>query len=689
MQKRLDTIRALAEQQQWAAARDSAPQVRLVAGPGTGKTYTIEKKVADLLNNGANPANVYVISFTRAACAELRSRIQAFCNNQPCAITAPQIRVSTMHALALRILRLGNLLSSYPSGTPIMLDDWEHRYIYDRELASTIGCTPTRATEIRLAHDARWQTLNSEHINQARVTPAEIQGFNAFHAARTNLYSCVLPGEIIFKCVEALQQGALLPTQLPLIDHLIVDEFQDLNVCDQEFVRLLSAQNTTLFIAGDDDQSIYSFRHANPDGIVQFDRTYPLSSTHVLTDCFRCAPAILSSASQLIMYNPNRVSKNLTPLYGAAVPPVQGRFMVWSFPSAQQEARTIAESCRELINAGMAGREDDILILISNRKVQLNVITQELGNLGLPFEPPRGASLTDNESIRAVYSILRIAKDQASGEEDYPSYRDILDVLSGVGHSTANAIADACIINNQNFRQLFYLPSLPNWLIGRAPTAVTRISTITQTVGTWSMTDILAMRASEINDLLSNQVFSSGTNALNNIALWNTLASSLPQEMTLEELIQFLSADTESDQQAILDLVAQRIGGGVQPASVPVQKKIRILTMHGAKGLSGKVVFIPGVEEGIMPNSKAIRATGLLIEQRRLFYVSITRAMICCITSHSALHTGAEAMVLGQNYTVRLPRSQFLTQIGIPSVNRSSGLTQIEASAIVSDINNL
>lgn len=684
-----ETQKAAAEQSQWNAARDSAPQVRLVAGPGTGKTHTIEKRVAHLLNNGATPNNIYVISFTRATCAELRRRIQAFCSNQPCSSIVHQIHISTMHSLALKILRRANLLTSYPSGIPIMLDDWEHRYIYDKELASEIGCTLTRATEIRLAHDARWQTLNPQHIDQAQITPSEIQGFNAFHATRTNLYSCVLPGEIIFKCVEALQLGALQPSQLPRIDHLIVDEYQDLNACDQEFVRQLSAQNTTLFIAGDDDQSIYSFRHANPNGIVQFDQTYPRSSTHVLTDCFRCSPAILNAASQLITYNPNRYPKNLTPLYGTAIPPVQGRFMIWSFPTAQQEARAIAESCRELINAGMAGREDEILILISNRRVQLNLLTQELGNLGLPFEPPRGANLTENESIRAVYSILRITRDRTTGEEDYLAYRDLLDLLSGVGHATAKSIADACISNNQNFRQLFNLPSLPHWLAGRAPSAVARISAVIQTVGGWNMVDTLATHASEIADLLATQIFTSGINAPNNIALWNSLASALPQEMTLEELIQFLSADTESDQQAILDLVAQRVGAAQPSTPAPVQRRIRILTMHGAKGLSGKIVFIPGVEQGIMPSSRAIQATGLLIEQRRLFYVSMTRSMACCIISHSALHTGAEAMALGQSYNVRLSRSQFLNEMRIASINRTVGLTVREASPIVSEVNNL
>ena len=287
--------KAQAEQCQWTAARDGAKQVRLVAGPGTGKSYSIEKRVAYLLTKGATPSNVYIISFTRATCAELRNRITRFCSTLSCANEATQVRVSTMHSLALRILRRANLLTSYPS-TPIMLDDWEQAKIYDRELAESIGCIPSRATEIRLAHDSQWQTLNPQYVNQAQITTSEVQGFNAFHSARTNLYCCVLPGEVIFRCVQALQQGVLRANQLPQIDHLVVDEFQDLNACDQEFVRLLCATNTILFVAGDDDQSIYSFRHADPNGIVLFQSIYPASATHLLTDCFRCTSDILNLA---------------------------------------------------------------------------------------------------------------------------------------------------------------------------------------------------------------------------------------------------------------------------------------------------------------------------------------------------------------------------------------------------------
>ncbi len=687
-----DRQRALAQERQWAAARDTSPQVRLVAGPGTGKSHTIEKRIADLLTGGIPAENIYAISFTRAACAELSGRVQLFCSTLSCADVASGVRISTMHSLALRILRRANLLTSYPS-TPMMLDNWEQSTIYDRELASSIGCSPSRAGEIRRAYDAHWQTLNPDYLNQARITTAEITGFRAFHAARTNLYCCVLPGEVIFKCVDALQHGALQQDQLPRIDHLIVDEYQDLNACDQEFVRLLCSQGTILFIAGDDDQSIYSFRHANPEGIITFPITYPQSSTHILTDCFRCTPAVLAPANRLITFNPSRVPKQLDALYGTAEPPVAGQVAVWSFSTAQQEAQAIAKSCKELLDAGLSGRENEILILVANRRVQLNLITQELGNLGLPYEPPKDASLTGYASIRVIYSILRLVREQATGEADYPAYRDVLELLHGVGQATAKSIADDCITHNQNYRDLYHLQSAPRWLAGRASAAVQRVISIVQAVSSWVMSDTLSARSADMEYVLRSLVFTTGGQATTAIAEWNTLSGALPQEMTLEELLQFLSADTETEQQAILDIVSQRIGTASQAAEsnshTPGQKKIRILTMHGAKGLSGKIVFIPSAEQGIMPNSAALQATGLLIEQRRLFYVSLTRAMACCIISHAAQHTGAAAMTLAQRSSVRLPRSQFLSEMGVTSVNRAVGLSQAEASRIIIDVNNL
>ncbi len=480
--------------------------------------------------------------------------------------------------------------------------------------------------------------------------------------------------------------GQIQPAQLPNIQHLIVDEFQDLNACDQELIARLSAQGAVLFVAGDDDQSIYSFRHADPTGLVSFQNSYPHSTTHVLNDCFRCTPNVLNPAATMIAYNPTRLAKNPTSLYLGSAPPVAGTTEVWSFPSEQSEVDALATSCQQLINGGMAGREDEILILISDRGLQLGPIAQALGNLGLPYDPPPGDALTTDDGIRADFCFLRIVRDLSTGQRDYICHRALLGLLSGVGITTAKGVADACVQNHQNFRDLFYLAAQPHWLNARQTAAVTRVSAVAQGLNGWALADTLATRTVQIDQLLGAVFQGAGNVAA--VAAWNALVATLPGGMTLEELLVFFGTDNDADRRLVFDRVNQRLGVPVNPAA-PQQRRVRIMTMHGAKGLSGKVVFIPSVEQGIMPSQRNIQAAGLLIEHRRLFYVSVTRAKAACVISHAALHTGASAFRLRQVPQVRLPRSQFLNEMQIASVNRVGGLTAQEAATVVTAVHNL
>jgi DNA helicase II / ATP-dependent DNA helicase PcrA len=677
-----------AENQQWIAARDGSREQRLIAGPGTGKSRTIEKRVCNLISQGEDPRRIYVISFTRATCRELTARIERFCADAGLEGKGADVAVSTMHSLALSVLKRANLLNQYPS-EPVMLDDWEQEHVYDEELSSVLGCKTSRAAEIRKAHDTEWHTLDPASIAQARITEEEVRGFNAFHSARSNLYCCVLPGEVIHRCVKNIELGNLQTDQFPPIARLIVDEFQDLNACDQRFVELLHASGGDLFIAGDDDQSIYAFRHADPSGIVRFHERYPNAVTHELTDCFRCAPRVLSPAVRLVEHNPERLRKTLVALYGSADPPVHGTLNVWSFTRMEDEARAVAESCKALIDAGMAGRENRLVILLSQvnpTSIQIDPIIRELGNLGLPFSVPAGKALTENEGLRAVYYILRVLRDLQQGKPDYPPYRGLLYLLHGVGRSIAKRIADDCINRGENFRRMFVDPPPPTWLGNREARAVTRVASIVSVVTHWKLEDTIANRLNDIGQLLTEKVFVGATQSAEHLASWLGLASQLPQAMQLAELLELLSPHTY-DQQEVLNEVYARLG---ETPDLPVApKKIRILTMHGAKGLSGDIVFIPGAVQGICPKAKSLQAAGLLIEQRRLFYVSITRAMAACIISHANTYTGAAAFALGQKPVLRLGRSQFLNEMDLRSVNRDSGLNPDEARAIMDDVRSL
>lgn len=113
---------------------------------------------------------------------------------------------------------MANVLATLYPADPMVLEDWERSNIYDQELAIALGCTPGRAEEVRLAHDAQWQTLNPQAIAQAAITNSERQGFEAFHTTRRNLYCCVLPGEVVYECVSRLQQCAIQSDQLPPIE---------------------------------------------------------------------------------------------------------------------------------------------------------------------------------------------------------------------------------------------------------------------------------------------------------------------------------------------------------------------------------------------------------------------------------------------------------------------------------------
>ncbi len=679
-----------AEAKQIAAAQDNTAQIRLIAGPGTGKSRTIEFRVSKLLDSGANPEKIFIISFTRATCAELSERIHQHLSDGPHSELAKQITVSTMHSLALRILRKANLLNRYPA-EPVILDNWELKKIYDREFSTHNRCTPTQASIIRRAYDANLQTLDAEYLTESLIQKRDIRSFKTFHGVRSNLYCCVLPGEVIFQCVENFNLGSISPSVLD-IDHLIVDEYQDLNACDQEFVRWLCQNGAILFVAGDDDQSIYtSLRYAKPSGIVHFEDQYPESATHILHDCFRCTPNILEPATSLIQYNPDRQAKNLRALYREADPPVHGKLFVWSFTSPQQEAQAIAESCQQLIQVGMKGQEDEILILLSRlnpSSVQLDPITQELGNLGLPFHEPSGQALTEDKSLRTIYTLLRILQDRTSDSEDYPAYRDLLELLAGVGQGTISEIAQLCIQNAGNFRTLFHLDRLPSWLRGRSASAVRRVANIGKILESWSLSDTIADRLIDLGNLLTDHIFNKIGQHANYLGTWVNFASELPQDMSLKELHEYFRANPD-EREYVLDRVNKRLGTIEISDGESDQKAIRISTMHGAKGLSAKVVFIPSVSQGIIPSFRSLRSAGSVIEQRRLFYVSVTRARAACIISHSSHYRGAPAQALQQRSSVRLSRSHFLNEMNVRSISRTGGLTNQEVISIMEDIHNL
>ncbi|HIE47440.1 TPA: ATP-dependent helicase [Candidatus Bipolaricaulota bacterium] len=511
----------------------------------------MEERVRWLLSRGTPPEEICVVSFTRASVLDLRGRIQNYCsrNGQP---TATRVRVSTLHSLALRTLRAAGLLTAYPSD-PLVLDSWEVETIFDGEFRHLQGIGSTRCKEIRRVHEAFWSTGQWGPPNYIPPNPpisnAERNQFQAFHGPRTQTYSCVLPGEIVRRCVQHMRAGTLDPVTLLNLRHLIVDEYQDLNPMDLEFVDLTAVRGAILFVAGDDDQSIYSFRYASPSGIQNFTTRYPNCGQHALSACFRCTPSVLAAGLAVMSANPgpNRIPKNHVSLYAGSNPPVQGVTHFWNYPSGVSEARSIATSCRDFVQAGINPR--DILVLLSNTRTLWPVLSNELQNAGVPFKPPRSEGFLDSKTGRLVLSLLRIV----CAQEDYVAHRNLLGLLPGVGVATCNAVCEAVITNNLNYRYIFYQPPPAGVFSGRAASATNRARGICSQISTWQDGDAMGQRIPDIsrviNDLYGQQA----------VQEWESYASSFPAGTTLQELRDLLWADTDEQQASLLQAVYDRL----------------------------------------------------------------------------------------------------------------------------------
>ncbi len=659
-----------AELAQHAAAQDGAQRIRLVAGPGTGKSSSIAERVRWLLSDcGVPPANLFVVSFTRASARDLRRKIHRYCGAHG-APTAVEVSVSTLHSLALGIQQAAGQLQAYPVD-PLVMDKWELKTIFDAELARQTGATPTRCKEVRVDHEAFWNTGAWAPPNyvppQPPITAAERNAFVAFHGLRSQLYAAVLPGEIVRKCVEDTARGIMNPAQLMGITHMIVDEYQDLNPVDQRFVNDLIGAGVVTFIAGDDDQSIYSFRYASPEGIQDFTNVHAGAAAHALTDCFRCTPAVLASASDLISAHPlpNRIPKALASLYTGATPPLTGHVHRWFFRSDVAEARAIAASCRDLINRGVSANE--ILILMSDSDILEGKLAAELTDAGVAHRLAKDALLSDSDAGRLALAILRIVCEA----DDYVAHRTLLGYMPNVGVGTCDQIAVAVVQHGLNFKDLFYQPLPAGLFTGRRLTGLTAARNVIAQLGTWQPIDTLAQRGAEIGALLGRFLSPADEQK------WTAATAHLPPDLELGEVRDYVWADDSERQAEILNEALQRMGQA-PGAAIGTPAQVRLMTMHGAKGLDAQVVFIPGLEEQLLPGPWRRPYPGRVLEAARMLYVSISRARAACILTY----TRSRWMYAARKAHTA---SRFATNVGGPFQDKRAnggGLTGPECDAI-------
>ena len=471
-------------------------------------------------------------------------------------------------------------------------------------------------------------------------------------------------------CVERIDAGLLDPVSVLGITDLIVDEFQDLNYTDLRFVDACIRRNVNILVAGDDDQSIYSFRYAYPTGIQKLADNYLGTVPYSLDECFRCSPQILDTAFSLVKYyqSPGRVEKTAYSFCRDYTPRLEGIVHRWKFKSENLEYEAIANSCRALINSGIKPR--DILILISNSKALLpgnpSVFQTKFDDVNVPLDMPKAERYINTAEGRLAYALIRIGCDEEL--QDYVAHRTVLGKLRGVGSKTYNGIRMKVIENDLNYLDLFYNPLPSDVFAKQELKAINRVREICGIIVEWAAQDPIARRADVIAEIIRENLDADKAKD------WLDHISYLPGEMNLHELRAYLSTDNSEQQERISEEVYERLMLDV-PEEGLLPQRVRVMTMHGAKGLNADIVFIPGLEEDIIPGEKRHKE-GLIQEAARQIYVSITT------TSRPLVSYATSRQKYGSRDYDRA-YSQYCVHLNGPFVDRESGLTNSEANEII------
>ena len=528
--------------------------------------------------------------------------------------------------------------------------------------------TEKRAREIRQFFEAFWSTGQTDHpayqSPDNEVSDAEEEQFLAFGQGRSRLYACVLPGELVERCVERMDANLLDLEEHVQADHLIIDEYQDLNPMDIRFTDHLAESGMETWIAGDDDQSIYSFRFANPPGIQSFHERFEDCVDHTLHVSVRSAAGVMQAAQHLIRRNaiPDRIKRTIRSAFEDSDPRVDGVIHAWKFERSQIEARAIAQSCAALVDAGR--KPSDLLILLSNRRVQWPDLESALESAGVAYAPPKEESWVDADPGRMILALLRTVTDH----NDLVALRILLGLQDGVGPVTLVQIGDAALQSGQLYSKFVRDEDGASSLGGRAKHALTALQTILVEIDEWTAEDTLVDRREILSDLLTDAY---GDGAAED---WEALLGPIPDDTTIRELRDFIWSDNLEQRASLLAEIYTRLDLEV-PAPHVEDDRLRVMTMHGVKGLSGGVVFVPGLEQELLPGPYR-ESPAEIAEAARLLYVSLTRARSAVVVS---LATKRRMYGLAQRHHP----SDFAGHMQVQFEDRDGGLTAAEASEIV------
>jgi DNA helicase II / ATP-dependent DNA helicase PcrA len=556
--------------------------LRVVAGPGAGKSFALKRRVARLLEIGVEPRNILPVTFTRVAAEDLHRELVGM-DVQGC----EQLQATTLHSLALKKLMRNHVLH-ITGRIPRPLNVFEIKPM-EADLAHHGGVREVRR-KIN-AHEAAWARLQQDV--PGRVQNAEDETFSRDLVSWLKFHKAMLIGEVIPQFYNYLLLNPGAPERNEFT-HILVDEYQDLNKAEQAVIDLL-ADNADICIVGDDDQSIYSFKYAHPDGIREWTEGKPDVEDLTLTECRRCPTRVVAMANSLIANNVHRiVPRRLIPRQENG----PGEVLIIQYPTLEDEVRGIINKIIEIIEAGID--PGDILILAQRGVIGTPIYEELLAN-NIPTRSYYAEVELDAEEAQVRYAFLKLFVHR----DDRVALRWLL----GRGNNSWFARSYARIRLHCEQTGLALWEVLEQLTDGRlripyTSTLVEEFLAIKMQIRELELLEGLR----EVIDFL----FPYDEESVQDL---RKLAIDALEEVGIDDRIKFIS----------------ELSASIAKPEIPSEvEEVRIMSLHKSKGLSAAVTIIAGCVEGLLPRQPdeglpVPEQESQLEEQRRLFYVGMTR----------------------------------------------------------------
>jgi DNA helicase II / ATP-dependent DNA helicase PcrA len=589
---------------QQLAAVTSPPGASLViAGAGSGKTRTLTYRVAWLLEQGLPASSILLLTFTNKASREMVDRVTSLLPG-----AGEGIWGGTFHSIGNRILRRHPERVGFRSGFTIMDRDDQEEMIDGIVAREGLRTNDRRFPKGSVLADIFSYAINTGlPVEQVLVTkhPHQLEHLDPIVRVQ-NLYegrrkeaNVMDFDDLLSKTLELFQTCEDVAERYQnQFRQVLVDEYQDTNRIQAELVDLLASRHGNIMVVGDDAQSIYSWRGANFENILQFPKRYPAAQVFKIETNYRSVPEVLSVANAAIQANERQFPKNLTPSRGAHT----ARPALVPLASSAQQASFIAQRVKELSDEGTSLNEMAVLYRAHYHSMEVQL---ELTRQGIPFAITSGLRFFEQAHIKDVAAFMKFAVNP----RDEVAFKRMVKLLPGIGVKSAESLWGLASQALDGRRLFGILQDL------KVPAKAS--SGWTQLVLT------LVELVPEENPLAPAEMIHTLLLALYDDTMKEKFANYETRREDLNTLEgyagQFEDAGEFLSQLALL--------GSVETADTFAgeNEQMTLSTVHQAKGLEWKVVFIPWLTEGMFPSARSMESPESMEEERRLFYVAVTR----------------------------------------------------------------